>query len=94
MANPETTPTVIVKWGPTEDLPVSMVDQLHWRTISDRAYLTFGQMNLPLGEERLSIIPVRPVARFVVTPQMLHMFAKIFAEAAAQFPEVKPIESK
>jgi len=94
MANPESSPVVTVKWGPTEDLPLLIADQLHWRTLADRCYLTVGQMDFPVQEGIISVIPIRPLAKFVLTPEVLRIFAKIVADAAGQFPEAKPSETK
>lgn len=96
MAKPDTQnePQVHLAWGDPAGMPLVVADLLHWRTTADRCILTVGQMDLPLFEGPIPLgaeIPIKPVARFVLTPETAKMWAAILQQVAEQF---KPVKTK
>lgn len=89
MAQPKAkeTPVYTLAWGDPSELPLTPGDLIHWRTLADRCYITIGQLNLPLGEGPVpeGQIDVRPVARYVLTPETVKVWATLFAQAANSF---------
>jgi hypothetical protein len=74
MAKPaETSPpvgAVPFKWADATSLPILAAGQLHIQIVQGHAYLTFGEINLPvmLGAPPQGFVAeVRPVARFLVS---------------------------
>ena len=70
------------------DVPVVFGDNLHWRTLGDRCYLTFGQLQLPMREGPLppgTEIAIQPVARIVATPETVKLWAQLLAQAAREY---------
>jgi hypothetical protein len=63
-----------VKWGDIQDLPILVVDQMHWRVFGGRCFLTFGQLNIPMSDGPLpdgSVLDVRPLVRMEVPANVL-----------------------
>src|ERR1035437_10118426 len=94
MANPapNTPKPITLEWGDITELPLKVADNMHYRTMADRCYLTIGQMNIPVRGGPLPDgyeIAVRPLARFVLTPQTLRTWATLLNEAVAQFDAPK-----
>ena len=83
---PKSEGTFTFTWSDRE-LPLFFADNMHWRNAGDRAYLTFGQLQLPLGEGPLlpGDIEIRPVARLVTTPAAIRIWAELLMKAAKEF---------
>ena len=92
MSDPQAEPPkgITLKWGDASQVPLTFADNLHWRTTPDRCYLTVGQVYLPVREAPFPsdyAVDILPVARLVLTPDALRMWAAELAAAVKTLPQ-------
>lgn len=89
---PADAPPITVSWGDTKDVPLAFATNLHWRTLRDHCYLTFGQLELPVADGPIppgTVLNIRPVARIAATPETVKAFAALLVSAAAEYERDK-----
>jgi hypothetical protein len=80
------------EWSEAADVPLIFADVLHWRTLTDRCYLTFGQLHLVPKGDLSQAVPetganIQPVVRLAVTPDILRVWAKMMEDATKKYPQ-------
>lgn len=67
----EKTPTLrqfTAKWGDAQTLPQAFVDEMQCQIVNDRAYLTFGQITMPLDPNKEGgEVQIVPQTRLIIT---------------------------
>lgn len=68
-----------VYWSEDEDLDTVFVDNLFLQAVNEQVYLTFGQLQVPIGmdPEETAAVEIRPMARMVVSPAALKKIVKM-----------------
>lgn len=77
-----------IRWGSDHDVGQDYVDEMLIQVVNERAYLTFGQIRLPLATEpsETAQVEIRPVTRLIVSvatlKRMLDVLNPIVAKHA------------
>jgi hypothetical protein len=71
-------------WGDDSQLEQIFVDELLCQVVNERAYLTFGQVRLPITSEPGATVEVRPAARFILTFDALNKMLSVLNRVVGQ----------
>jgi len=79
---------LIAHWGDSAGIDQNFVDELLCQFVNERAYITFGQVRLPLSADVTEgKVEIRPIARLIVTTETLNKMLTVLNRAAETHSE-------
>lgn len=87
-SEPEGARQLLAHWGDSAGIDQHFVDELLCQFVNERAYITFGQVRLPLSADMTEgKVEIRPVARLIVTTESLNKMLAVLNRAAESHSE-------
>lgn len=78
--------TFAVSWSSDQDVGQVYVDEMLIQIVNERAYVTFGQIRMPLATKpsETARVEIRPVARLIVSVETLKKMLDVLNPVVAK----------